>query len=86
MHQESTTQEPIARRRGNPQSLDAASVPDALLKVQTVSTLTGLSTSSIFRKTAAGEFPQPVRLGQRCTRWRAGAVTQWLASVAQAAS
>ncbi len=63
-----------------PQSLEAAALPDALLKIQTVGTVTGLSASSIFRKTAAGEFPDPVRLGARCTRWRAADVRAWLAA------
>lgn len=62
------------------QSLEAASLPDALLKIQTVGTVTGLSASSLYRKTAAGEFPEPVRLGARCTRWRAADVRAWLAA------
>ncbi len=69
------------RTRGAvPQSLEAASLPDALLKIQTVATVTALSASSIFRKTAAGEFPEPIRLGARCTRWRAADVRAWLAA------
>ena len=63
-----------------PQALEAASLPDALLKVQTVATVTALSASSIFRKTAAGEFPAPIRLGKRCTRWHAADVRAWLAA------
>jgi prophage regulatory protein len=62
------------------QPLEAASLPDALLKIQTVATVTALSASSIFRKTAAGEFPEPIRLGARCTRWRAADVRAWLAA------
>lgn len=69
-----------AIRGAIPQPLEAASLPDALLKIQTVATVTALSASSIFRKTAAGEFPEPVRLGQRCTRWRAADVRAWLAA------
>lgn len=74
-----TTRKPTTRG-AIPQSLEAASLPDALLKIQTVATVTALSASSIFRKTAAGEFPEPVRLGQRCTRWRAADVRAWLAA------
>jgi len=69
----------------NPQPLHAAQIADALLKKPTVSAVTGLSGSTIDRKTAAGEFPQPVRLGSRCTRWRAGDVTAWLAAQVAAA-
>ena len=68
------------KRGAIPQPLEAASLPDALLKIQTVATVTALSASSIFRKTAAGEFPEPIRLGKRCTRWRAVDVRAWLAA------
>jgi predicted DNA-binding transcriptional regulator AlpA len=68
-------------RGSNPQPLDAARHSGALLHVRTVCALAGLSASSIYRKVAAREFPEPVRLGRRCTRWRAGDVTAWLAQV-----
>lgn len=60
------------------QPLHAAEVDDALLKCRTVQALTGLSEATIYRKVAARVFPQPIRLGARCTRWRAGDVTAWL--------
>jgi prophage regulatory protein len=56
----------------------AALVPDALLKVQTVTALTGLAGTTLRRLVATGKFPAPVNVAQRCTRWRAGAVTAWL--------
>lgn len=62
------------------QPLAAVSVPDALLKVATVTAVTGLSTASVYRKARAGQFPQPVRLGARCSRWRAAEVQAWLAA------
>ncbi|MDZ5457889.1 helix-turn-helix transcriptional regulator [Azohydromonas lata] len=60
------------------QPLHVAQLDDALLKLQTVRAMTGLSDSTIYRKLAAGDFPQPIRLGTRCTRFRAGDVTAWL--------
>ena len=71
-----------ALKRGthSPQPLHAVQIGDALLKIQTVGAVTGLSSSSINRKTAAGQFPVPVRLGARCTRWRAADVRAWLAA------
>ena len=65
-----------------PQPLEAASLPHALLKIQTVADITALSSSTIFRKLAADppQFPAPVRLGKRCTRWRAADVRAWLAA------
>jgi prophage regulatory protein len=62
------------------QPIEALTLPDALLKVQTVCAATGLSSATIFRKTAAGAFPAPVRLGARCTRWKSGDVRSWLAA------
>lgn len=65
------------------QPLHAAQVADALLRLSTVEAITGLSRSTIYAKLKAGEFVEPVRLGARCTRFRAGDVQAWL--VAQAA-
>ena len=64
------------------QPLEAASLPDALLKIATVAAVTGLSASTIFRKLAADppQFPEPVRLGTRCTRWKSASVRAWLAA------
>ena len=69
-------------RQPIPQPLEAASLPDALLKIQTVAAVTGLSPSTIFRKLAADppQFPAPIRLGKRCTRWRSACVRAWLSA------
>lgn len=66
------------RIEGTRQTVTAALVPDARLKIQTVTQLTGMSPSTIRRKVSTGDFPQPVRYGKRCTRWIAGQVTEWL--------
>ncbi len=60
------------------QPIEAGTLPDALLKLATVEAMTGLSRPSIYRRLALGDFPQPVRLGRRCTRWPATAVRQWI--------
>jgi prophage regulatory protein len=63
-----------------------AQVNDALLKIKTVRDLTGLSEATIYRKIAAGQFVAPIRMGTRCTRFRAGDVMAWLrAQAAQGA-
>jgi len=62
------------------QPLHVLQVQEALLKIRTVEVATALSKSTIYAKMAAGEFPQPIRLGARCTRWRAADVTAWLAA------
>jgi prophage regulatory protein len=71
-----------SRHRGTVlrQPIEAVTLPDALLKVQTISAVTGMSSATIYRKVAAGGFPAPVRLGTRCTRWKSGDVQTWLAA------
>ena len=64
-------------RKDAAQPLHAAQLADALLKMQTVTALTGLSSSSVYRLVAAGEL-KPIRRGTRCTRFRAGDITAWL--------
>ena len=68
----------IARPTRANQTVQALHIPEALLKTQTVTAVTGLSESTIYRKVAAGEFPAPVKDGPRCTRWVAGKVSNWL--------
>lgn len=60
------------------QSLDALQLPDALLRIEIVRQATGLGDATIYRKLKAGAFPQPVRLGSRCTRWKAADVRAWI--------
>lgn len=64
------------------QPLHAVQLADALLRMSTVESCTGLSRSTIYAKLAAGDFPKPIRLGSRCTRWRAADVSAWLAAQA----
>lgn len=76
-----TAPERKARNRRQ-QPIHAAQVADALLKLATVEAVTGLSRSTIYARLARNEFPQPVRLSARCTRFRAGDVQAWLAAQA----
>jgi prophage regulatory protein len=61
-----------------PQTLETAQDPDALLKPATTAQLSGLSIASLYRKAKTKDFPAPVKLGTRCTRWKAGEVRAWL--------
>lgn len=63
-----------------PQPLEAANNPNALLKISTVCALAGLSRATIYRLLAEHRFVEPVRLSPRCIRFRASAVTAWLAA------
>lgn len=67
------------------QPLHAAQISDALLRLRTVEAITGLAGSTIYAKLkdGTGGFPQPIRIGSRCTRWRAGDIQAWLAAQAR---
>ena len=65
-------------RKGTHQPLEAAALPDALLRIKTVAEQVGLSVATIYRKLDEGQFPQPVRLGARCTRWKAADIRAWV--------
>lgn len=67
------------------QPLHAAQIEDALLKLPTVQALTGLGKTSIYELVKAGEL-RPVKLGARCTRFRAGDVQAWLQAQAKASA
>jgi len=41
---------------------------------------TGLSRSEIYRRIAAADFPQPVKLGERASAWNAAEVDSWIAA------
>jgi prophage regulatory protein len=65
------------------QPLHVAQLNAALLKIETVIAVSGLSKSHIYAKLKAGTFPAPVRLGARCTRWRSADLHAWLLQVGQ---
>ena len=71
------TKEAPLRDRRMPQPISAAEFPDALLTSRTVIALAGPSMSSLLRAVKRGELA-PIRMSRRCTRYRAGEVTEWL--------
>lgn len=73
-----TATSPTRHKRPPLQTVQSLHIPEALLKIQTVIEVTGLSESSIRRKVAEGTFPAPVKDGPRCTRWVAAKVSNWL--------
>ena len=38
----------------------------------------GLSKSEVWRRVRNGSFPEPVRLGKRCTRWNLAEIEDWV--------
>jgi prophage regulatory protein len=49
-----------------------------ILRRPDVERITGLSTSTIYEKIAAGAFPRPIRLGLRAVGWVEEEVQAWL--------
>lgn len=72
------TTESDKKRREHRQTVAAAQIPEARLKIQTVVELTGFSERTIWRHVAEKRFPEPIKNGRRCTRWVAADVTAWL--------
>jgi prophage regulatory protein len=50
-----------------------------LERLPQVKARTGLSRSELYRRIAAGDFPQPVKLGERASAWNASEVDRWIA-------
>lgn len=57
----------------------------AFLDIGDVCAAARMSASWIHEAVRAGRFPQPMRFGPRCTRWRSADVRQWLIARAAAA-
>jgi prophage regulatory protein len=53
---------------------------DDLLRLDEVKRRTGLSTSEIYRREAAGEFPTPRKIGMRVVAWYSSDVSAWIKS------
>jgi prophage regulatory protein len=49
-----------------------------IYKLPEVKTVTGLSGSAIYRGAKNGNFPKPIKLGQRSSGWLKSEVEQWL--------
>lgn len=69
------------RNLANRQPISAAAHESALLTLPTVLALTGFGKTKIYSEMKKGNFPMAIRQGVRCTRWRAGEVTNWLNQV-----
>jgi prophage regulatory protein len=51
-----------------------------LERLPKVKARTGLSRSEIYRKVSLGEFPCPIKLGERASAWPEHEVSAWIAS------
>ena len=55
--------------------------PNQLLKLSEVKRLVGLGSSTIYRKMEHSEFPRPLQLGPKTTRWRRSDLDAWLVAL-----
>lgn len=49
-----------------------------LERLPRVKARTGLSRSEIYRRITAGDFPAPVKLGERCSAWDSREIDGWV--------
>ena len=57
---------------------------DKMLRIEEVMEITRLSRATIYRKMSKGQFPKPLKLGDRAVRWRQSEIEAWLASLPRA--
>ena len=51
-----------------------------VLRRPAVETLTGIPRSTLYAKIASGDFPAPIKIGQRAVGWLESEVNDWLSS------
>ena len=66
----------MTRTEIEPEALRAVS----LERLPQVRARCGLSRSEIYRRIAAGDFPKPIKLGERASAWAEHEVTAWIAA------
>lgn len=54
---------------------------DRLLSLLEVERLTSLRSSALYLRCQRGEFPQPLRISSRCSRWKESEVLAWIAAL-----
>ncbi|MDZ7895358.1 MAG: AlpA family phage regulatory protein [Sphingobium sp.] len=52
---------------------------ERLLRLRDVLDRVGLSTTTLYRRIRAGEFPKPMKLSAGVSRWRESQVDGWIA-------
>jgi prophage regulatory protein len=61
----------------NTMTASLAAVAYVLIRLPQVKARTGLSRSELYRRMAAGDFPHPVKLGERASAWPESEVSAW---------
>jgi predicted DNA-binding transcriptional regulator AlpA len=52
--------------------------PSALVSPKEYACLLGITINAFYKRNNLGEFPRPAMSRNRCVRWRAGDVREWL--------
>lgn len=52
--------------------------PEAMLRLDRVKLITGLSRSQIYYRIEQGRFPRPVQLGEKAVAWRQTEIIVWM--------
>ena len=55
-----------------------------LLKRKEVEKMLGISCALIYQLMTIGEFPQPIKIANRCVRWRVEDINKWVKDKAAA--
>jgi len=57
-----------------------------LLKLPEVSHLTGVPRSSVYWRVSRGEFPKPLKIGERASAWNSDEIDRWIADKVKAST
>lgn len=49
-----------------------------LIDLRAVQAIVGLKSAAIYERVSAGQFPAPVRISSRCTRWFSDEIQRWV--------
>lgn len=55
-----------------------------LLKLPEVMSLTGVPESSVYWRISRGEFPRPIKIGERAVAWNSEEIDAWIAAKIEA--
>lgn len=59
---------------------DAAPAADRFLTIEDVSERVALARPTIYKHIKAGDFPPPVKVTTRASRWRESTINEWMNS------
>ncbi len=52
--------------------------PTQLIDLHTIISRTGMSRMTLYRRMKTGEFPKPIKLGERINRWKEADLEAWI--------